>query len=50
MASVLIVQKSVIIGQWLNMTLFWHFSVTTAVLRSTNIAIKLQKLNEQIEW
>lgn len=46
LCSVLIVQKSVIIDYRLNMTLFLLFSVTVIVLRSVNIAIELQKLNE----
>ena len=44
--GVLIVQKSVIIAHWLNMILFLLPCVTVIVLRSANIAIELQKLNE----
>ena len=44
MYSVLVVQKSVIIDHGLNMTLFLLSCVTAVVLRSANIAIKLQKI------
>lgn len=39
LCSILIVQKSVLIGYRLNMTLFLLFSVTVVLLRSANIAI-----------
>lgn len=49
LCSVLIVQKSIIIGHRLNMTLFLLSCVTVIVLRSANIAIKLQKI-KRIDW
>ena len=44
LCSVLIVQKSVIIGHRLNMILFLLPCVTVIVLRSANIVIELQKI------
>lgn len=49
--SVLIVQKSVIIGHRLNMILFLLPCVTVIVLRSANIVIELQKIKlKNIDW
>ena len=39
LCSILIVQKSVLIGYRFNMTLFLLFSVTVVLLRSANIAV-----------
>lgn len=51
LCSVLIVQKSVIIGHRLNMILFLLPCVTVIVLRSANIVIELQKIKlKNIDW
>ena len=41
--GVMNVQKRVIINSYVKMLLFWRFSVTSFLLRSSNIAVELQK-------